>query len=148
MELISIEAAGYVRAIREKLARMSECADDGEDVDIGRDWLDTLTTLGLVIRTQRSPAMWEITEAGEAAIRTLPAQAPAVKVRPLQWLLAEDGDFVAETSIGDYILGIPHGSWNLATSAGSIFSFHTLEAAKAAAQADYEACILAALDLS
>lgn len=80
-----------------------------------------------------------------AALRALPTQAPAVKLKQLQWLLAEDGDFVAETSIGDYILGFPHRSWNLTTSAGSIFSFHTIEEAKAAAQADYEQRILSAL---
>lgn len=50
--------------IREKLARFVECVEDDEDTDIGREYLDALTILGLLARTQRSPAQWCITDAG------------------------------------------------------------------------------------
>lgn len=58
--------------VREKLARFAECVEDGEGVDIGRDWLDALTTIGLLARVQRSPAMWEMTAAGEAMLAAAP----------------------------------------------------------------------------
>lgn len=52
------------KAIR-KLQRVQECAEDGQDTDIGRHWLDLLTQLGRLNRLQRSPARWEITQQGE-----------------------------------------------------------------------------------
>ena len=33
-----------------------------------REWLDLLTKLGLLARVQRSPALWEMTEQGFAAL--------------------------------------------------------------------------------
>lgn len=51
-----------------KLRRFEECAEDGEGADIGRPWFDALTFLGLLKRVQRSPAVWEMTDAGERAI--------------------------------------------------------------------------------
>ncbi|MDW3682983.1 hypothetical protein RA280_14745 [Cupriavidus sp. CV2] len=59
--------------IREKLARFEECAGDDEDCDIGREWFDALTTIGLLSRTQRSPARWSLTPAGEALLAASPA---------------------------------------------------------------------------
>ncbi|MFC0281585.1 hypothetical protein ACFOHK_08845 [Falsigemmobacter intermedius] len=63
-------AEGCGQKIQQKLQRFAECADDGEDVDIGREWLDVLSTLGFLVRSQRSPARWVMTEIGE---RTLSA---------------------------------------------------------------------------
>ena len=54
--------------IIKKLKRFEECAEDGEGADIGRPWFDALTFLGLLNRVQRSPAVWEMTDAGERAI--------------------------------------------------------------------------------
>jgi hypothetical protein len=59
---------GAMRLVREKLARFEECAGDDEGCDIGRDWFDALTTIGLLARTQRSPARWSMTPAGEAML--------------------------------------------------------------------------------
>ncbi|MGT2493781.1 hypothetical protein ACU4GD_32930 [Cupriavidus basilensis] len=47
--------------IRERLVRFAECADDDEDCDIGREWFDTLTTLGL-LRRGRVRAVWYMTD--------------------------------------------------------------------------------------
>ncbi len=49
------------------LKRFNECAEDCESdgCDIGRDWFDALTTMGLLKRTQRSPAVWTMTAEGE-----------------------------------------------------------------------------------
>lgn len=54
--------------IREKLQRFKECSDDNEGVDIGREWLDALTTIGLLKRAQRSPAMWKMRDAAIAML--------------------------------------------------------------------------------
>ncbi|WP_425953021.1 hypothetical protein [Ralstonia pseudosolanacearum] len=71
---------GAVRQIRERLARFAECAEDDEDCDIGRHWFDALTTIGLLARTQRIPARWSMTPAGEellaASLATLPQAEP------------------------------------------------------------------------
>lgn len=50
-----------------KLLRAHDNFDDDEDTDIGREWLDALTLLGLMRKVRRG--LWEITEAGEAAVR-------------------------------------------------------------------------------
>ncbi|HHA2922768.1 TPA: hypothetical protein ACOFDN_001111 [Stenotrophomonas maltophilia] len=49
------------------LKRFNECAEDcdSDGCDIGRDWFDALTTMGLLKRTQRSPAVWTMTAEGE-----------------------------------------------------------------------------------
>jgi hypothetical protein len=64
------EDDGIRSAVMERLTRFAECADDpdADGCDIGREWLDVLTTLGLLKRVQRSPALWEVTPAGEAAL--------------------------------------------------------------------------------
>lgn len=81
---------------------------------------------------------------------TLPAQAPAVKVKPLEWVELSDGSFEADSihgcylavarHIGDFVTDLPKGRGWLVSE--------TMDAAKAAAQADYEARILSALDMS
>lgn len=72
---------GAMRLVREKLARFEECAADDEGCDIGREWFDALTTIGLLARTQRSPAMWSMTPAGEAMLaQQVQADAGAVLV--------------------------------------------------------------------
>lgn len=64
-------AAPLQRAIK-KLERFNECAEDSDSggCDIGRRWFDTLTHLGLLERTQRSPAEWTMTPAGHDLLRT------------------------------------------------------------------------------
>lgn len=54
----------------EKLWRFFDCAEDEESggCNIGRHWFDALTTIGLLERVQRSPAIWEITPRGEALL--------------------------------------------------------------------------------
>jgi hypothetical protein len=55
----------FVKDILARLRRFEECANDFESVDIGSFWIETLTGLNLLTRTQRSPERWEITPMGE-----------------------------------------------------------------------------------
>lgn len=57
----------FVEEILADLRRFKECVEDGQDVDLGRDRFDLLTQLGLLNRTQHSPARWMMTQAGEDA---------------------------------------------------------------------------------
>lgn len=63
-----VEALPFVKCVIKKLERFDECAADDQDVDIGRNWLDLLTQLELLNRVQKSPARWEISDMGEAAL--------------------------------------------------------------------------------
>ena len=58
----------FAEKVISKLRRFDECTSDGQDVDISREWFDTLTHLGLLVRVQRSPAYWEMTQQGEDAL--------------------------------------------------------------------------------
>lgn len=58
----------FVEEILADLRRFKECVEDDQDVDCGRDRLDLLTQLGLLERVQRSPALWQMSQAGEDAI--------------------------------------------------------------------------------
>ncbi|MEB5935609.1 hypothetical protein MXL15_25840 [Pseudomonas mosselii] len=62
------ELPEFARTVIAKLMRLRDCAEDGQDADIGRNWFDTLVQLGLLHRVQRSPARWEITCEGDALI--------------------------------------------------------------------------------
>lgn len=55
----------FANLVIRKLQRFDECAGDGQGADIGAQWFDVLTQLGLLKRVQRSPALWQITEQGE-----------------------------------------------------------------------------------
>ncbi|HBP02423.1 MAG TPA: hypothetical protein DD677_04470 [Stenotrophomonas sp.] len=59
------------------LKRFEECAEDcgSEGCDIGRAWFDALTTMGLLRRTQRSPAVWTMTAEGERLLALLDSKA-------------------------------------------------------------------------
>ncbi|MCI1052826.1 hypothetical protein MOQ19_04825 [Stenotrophomonas maltophilia] len=59
------------------LNRFDECAEDcdSEGCDIGRDWFDALTTIGLLKRTQRSPAVWTMTAEGERLLALINGKA-------------------------------------------------------------------------
>lgn len=59
------------------LKRFNECAEDcdSDGCDIGRDWFDALTTMGLLKRTQRSPAVWTMTAEGERLLALIDSQA-------------------------------------------------------------------------
>jgi len=82
-----------------------------------------------------------------AALAAMPG--PAVKVKPLEWVLYRTkGYWCANTTAGRYIAWeIEDGAlfcWNPeANSSDTVY--RSLQAAKAAAQADYEARILSAL---
>jgi hypothetical protein len=52
--------------------RFDECCEDGEDVDLGRDWLDALTTIGAIERVQKSPARWIIAKGGMEMLHGIP----------------------------------------------------------------------------
>lgn len=56
--------------VRQKLQRFEDCSEDGDGCDIGREWFDALTTIGLLERTQRSPAWWTMTPAGHELLAT------------------------------------------------------------------------------
>lgn len=86
--------------IREKLARFVECVEDDEDTDIGREYLDALTTLGLLARTQRSPAQWCITDAGSDFLAAHSADArngEGVAMQVLREIIAHDDAWEKET---------------------------------------------------
>jgi hypothetical protein len=102
------------------------------------------------IERQRGDQYLARAEAAEARIAELEAALPAVKVKPLVWLDNTKSGFYCDTIVGCYAV--------IAQSRDHFFACfdgisvdncisHTLEAAKAAAQADYEARILSALDL-
>jgi hypothetical protein len=82
----------------------------------------------------------------EAVLRALRANGLVVgKVKPLDWSDEGNGEFIAVSAVGWYHIGLPALTWNLTLPSGRIPSFHDLEAAKAAAQADYEARIRGAI---
>lgn len=66
-------------------------------------------------------------------------------VKELEFSLEENGDLIAQSVIGWYYINLPYRTWNLTTPHGDVASFDTLDAAKSAAQADYERRILSAL---
>lgn len=71
--------------------------------------------------------------------------APSVAVKAFEWSDEDNGDFIAQSIVGWYHIGLPHLTWNLMTPNGDVPSFNTLKEAKAAAQADYEARVSSAL---
>ncbi len=82
----------------------------------------------------------------EAALSAAePQPAPSVAVKALEWSDEDNGDFIAQSIVGWYHIGLPHLTWNLMTPNGDVPSFNTLKEAKAAAQADYEARVSSAL---
>ncbi|MBA8846220.1 putative nucleic acid-binding Zn-ribbon protein [Ochrobactrum sp. RH1CCR137] len=70
---------------------------------------------------------------------------PGVGVKKLEWRQEENGDYIAESVIGWYHIGLPHRMWNLTKPNGEVPSFWMLEDAKDAAQADYEARVKSAI---
>jgi hypothetical protein len=84
------------------------------------------------------------------AIAALPAVAPGVRVGPLEWEESLKGRWIGtpDSKLGDLAFWIfRHHDGTLKRAAKEGWQFYpTLEAAKAAAQADYEARIIAALD--
>ena len=63
----------FAKKVIRKLQRVESCFSDGQATDVGRHWLDLLTQLGLLIRQQRSPALWEISQQGEDLLTSLNA---------------------------------------------------------------------------
>lgn len=98
-----------------KLQRFAECAEDGDSggCDIGRDWFDALTTIGLLERTKRSPAIWTMTAAGEALIEGR-AKSPMDWIIPPEWT-----DLV--TQLSDTRGQMVEGNW-LAEKAGRMLN--------------------------
>jgi hypothetical protein len=92
-------------------------------------------------------------EAAEARLRELEAALPALKVKSLvweDWSARHRTNITALTKFGRYSvvqLHFPEMHYKIESPDGKTFSADTLEAAKAAAQADYEAAALSALDL-
>ena len=85
------------------------------------------------------------------AIAHVPATDAPVRVKPLVWVDADDDDALARAeSMGqEYSVGYDCGAWFAysETWCGDVAAgLPTVDAAKAAAQADYEARILAALE--
>ena len=75
------------------------------------------------------------------------AMAGAVKVKPLVWFEVEKSRYGGKYTADGYTIRYIEGLWLLdfAGQSKAIWRFPTLDAAQAAAQADYEARILAAL---
>ena len=55
----------FANLVIRKLQRFDEYASDGQGADIGTQWFDVLTQLGLLKRVQRRPALWQVTDQGE-----------------------------------------------------------------------------------
>ena len=70
----------FATRIIEKLRRFDVCAEDGQDVDIGRRWLDMLVHLGLLNRVQRSPALWEMAQQGEDVLEGYATPLPTTRL--------------------------------------------------------------------
>jgi hypothetical protein len=85
------------------------------------------------------------------AIAALPAVQPVVTVKPLVWRGRDDACRAGAGDFGVYEIFDIYGEFKLSRVMNGngriIGAFPTLEAAKAAAQADYAARILAALDV-
>lgn len=97
---------------------------------------------------ENTAAAWEV----ERIIAALPAvYAPvAVRVKPLKWLAVDDDDCDFEAySVGlrYWIVAVTDHQFTLSCGRLEIKHCLTLEAAKAAAQADYAARIMAAIDV-
>ena len=75
------------------------------------------------------------------------AQAGAVKVKPLVWFEVEKSRYGGKYTADGYTIRYIEGLWLLdfAGQSKAIWRFPTLDAAQAAAQADYDARILAAI---
>lgn len=58
----------FLEEILADLRRFAECVEDNNDVNLERSRFDLLVQLGLLARVQRSPALWELTQAGEDAL--------------------------------------------------------------------------------
>lgn len=89
----------------------------------------------------------------ENEINALPAVAPSVRVKPLVWKRSVSIGEVweADSIFGEYICGVDNGgiSYGGGVPAATEWKdYQSLKDAKAAAQADYEARILAALDVT
>ncbi|MEN3144789.1 hypothetical protein ABDF71_22625 [Ochrobactrum sp. WV_118_8] len=89
-----------------------------------------------------------VDKATVALTAALPHLPQGVGVKELEWRQEENGDFIAESIVGWYHIGLPHRMWNLTKPIGEVFSFWTLDEARASAQADYDARILSALEPS
>ncbi len=80
----------------------------------------------------------------DAAIETLRARLCGVVVRPLKWRDYDSGDAWADSGVGLVYCATKGGAWMLRNGA-PVDAGADVSAAKAAAQADYEARILSAL---
>ncbi|HGY2296353.1 TPA: hypothetical protein ACNV18_000067 [Pseudomonas putida] len=122
----------FANLVIRKLQRFDECAGDGQGADIGAQWFDVLTQLGLLKRVQRSPALWQITEQGERLLefRSGAKSEDAVRVEAvavtradvdglrLEWLL-EGG--IAALEHADQVLLIAHGSITDEEGGGEVY---------------------------
>lgn len=119
---------------------------------------DEMVELGCAAISQKRgydwPSSWDEEELriGRENMRAALSAALSVetraKVKPLEWTAEDNGEFIAVSAVGWYHIGFPARSWNLTMPSGEVPSFgDDLEAAKAAAQADYSARILSALSV-
>lgn len=92
IDLGRLRIPASLASVAEKIKRFDVCAEDcdNDGVDISREWFDALTTIGLLRRVQRSPAMWEMTEAGQSLVDLIDSQgtasAGAVEMKPVAWV--------------------------------------------------------------
>lgn len=123
----------FANQVIRKLQRFDECAGDGQGADIGTQWFDVLTQLGLLKRVQRSPALWQVTEQGEQLLELRSGglrSEDAVRVEAvavtradvdglrLEWLL-EGG--IAALEHADQVLLIAHGSITDEEGGGEVY---------------------------
>jgi hypothetical protein len=136
------EAADTIAALRAEVARLTVEREQG-----ARDYCDLMDRHDAHFTSwQSAKARAERAEAELAAARA----ARTVKVKPLVWVEAQlpsrgGGKYTADA----YTIRKIEGLWLLdfAGTGRAEWRFTTLDAAKAAAQADYEARILAALEM-
>ncbi len=102
--------------------------------------------LALADRVEKMQGRSHWDAAAAAAFRAIVAGRQAgVQVKPLVWSDEGNDQFIAQTVIGWYHVGLSNGRWAMMGPNIGDTRLSSLNDAKAAAQADYEARIRAAL---
>lgn len=84
---------------------------------------------------------------GLAVTACEPPAAPKVKVKKLVWDNSSEGWIFARADKDEYRIAVFDGRYSMVTPMGGAFTFDTLSDAKFAAQCDFEARILEALEV-
>ena len=115
-------------------------------------WYGEQARLARLIHSEGDPGRWALAEDGGKRAREVLALAvaPGVEVKPLEWENIGEVWFEADTVVGTYRIQCNRGEYAWCIDDDDVWHHGehvgTLEAAKSAAQADYTARIMSALD--